>query len=228
MFIGYHWADWWPHLFYSSCSGNYSGSFTNIQHWIENKDKVTSDDWAGDEFILWRAFKTLNAMPLLLDCNLMGYFCDIVNPLLLFRLSSGSGSLQRCWAWWHRPQYIIGPWKVRHCIYCLWSWFLIWIAYLSLIILFQYSLNILYFILPGDSAPVKVFERTANLSNNQIINYRCDPTEKWLILIGIAPGSAEVSGSVVNCILCTQLYCNHVDVFLELVECAKWHFYQCC
>ena len=39
-----------------------------------------------------------------------------------------------------------------------------------------------------------MFERTANLANNQIINYRCDPTEKWLVLIGIAQGSPEVSG----------------------------------
>lgn len=44
----------------------------------------------------------------------------------------------------------------------------------------------------GDSEPVKIFDRTANLTNNQIINYKCDPTEKWLVLIGIAPGSAEV------------------------------------
>ncbi|KAF8402617.1 hypothetical protein HHK36_010706 [Tetracentron sinense] len=43
----------------------------------------------------------------------------------------------------------------------------------------------------GDSEPVKMFERTANLANNQIINYRCDPSEKWLVLIGIAPGSPE-------------------------------------
>ncbi|KAJ8446184.1 hypothetical protein Cgig2_015955 [Carnegiea gigantea] len=42
-----------------------------------------------------------------------------------------------------------------------------------------------------DSEPVKMFERTANLANNQIINYRCDPTEKWLVLIGIAPGLPE-------------------------------------
>ncbi|GAY40449.1 hypothetical protein CUMW_052030 [Citrus unshiu] len=27
--------------------------------------------------------------------------------------------------------------------------------------------------------------------SEQIINYKCDPTEKWLVLIGIAPGSAE-------------------------------------
>lgn len=54
--------------------------------------------------------------------------------------------------------------------------------------------NFIYVILLGDSGPVKMFERTANLANNQIINYRCDPSEKWLVLIGIAPGSPEVSG----------------------------------
>ncbi|GAB2274517.1 Clathrin heavy chain [Dionaea muscipula] len=43
----------------------------------------------------------------------------------------------------------------------------------------------------GDSEPAKMFERTANLVNNQIINYRCDPSDKWLVLIGIAPGSPE-------------------------------------
>lgn len=37
-----------------------------------------------------------------------------------------------------------------------------------------------------------MFDRTANLTNNQIINYRCDPAEKWLVLIGIAPGAPEV------------------------------------
>ena len=36
-----------------------------------------------------------------------------------------------------------------------------------------------------------MFERTINLINNQIINYRYDPSEKWLVLIGIAPGSPE-------------------------------------
>ena len=48
---------------------------------------------------------------------------------------------------------------------------------------------------PGESEPVKMFERTANLSGNQIINYRCDPGEKWLVLIGIAPGAPEVNGN---------------------------------
>ncbi|KAF4363466.1 hypothetical protein F8388_016594 [Cannabis sativa] len=46
-------------------------------------------------------------------------------------------------------------------------------------------------VVPEQTEPVKMFERTANLANNQIINYRCDPTEKWLVLIGIAPGAPE-------------------------------------
>lgn len=45
---------------------------------------------------------------------------------------------------------------------------------------------------PGEGDPVKMFERTANLNGNQIINYRVDPSGKWLVLIGIAPGAPEV------------------------------------
>ena len=44
----------------------------------------------------------------------------------------------------------------------------------------------------GEGEPVKMFERTANLNGNQIINYRTDPSGKWLVLIGIAPGAPEV------------------------------------
>ncbi|CAI9762259.1 unnamed protein product [Fraxinus pennsylvanica] len=51
--------------------------------------------------------------------------------------------------------------------------------------------SVYHWSIEGDSEPVKMFDRTANLANNQIINYRCDPSEKWLVLIGIAPGSPE-------------------------------------
>nr|CAD1822052.1 unnamed protein product [Ananas comosus var. bracteatus] len=51
--------------------------------------------------------------------------------------------------------------------------------------------SVYHWSIEGDSEPVKMFDRTANLANNQIINYRCDPTEKWLVLIGIAPGAPE-------------------------------------
>ncbi|KAG5123489.1 hypothetical protein AAZX31_11G061500 [Glycine max] len=64
-----------------------------------------------------------------------------------------------------------------------------WITPKTLGIVTQSS--VYHWSIEGDGEPVKVFDRTANLANNQIINYRCDPTEKWLVLIGIAPGSSE-------------------------------------
>ncbi|KAM7270794.1 hypothetical protein ACFE04_030008 [Oxalis oulophora] len=51
--------------------------------------------------------------------------------------------------------------------------------------------SVYHWSIEGEAEPVKVFDRTANLANNQIINYKCDPSEKWLVLIGIAPGSPE-------------------------------------
>ncbi|XP_031493982.1 clathrin heavy chain 2 [Nymphaea colorata] len=51
--------------------------------------------------------------------------------------------------------------------------------------------SVYHWSIEGESEPVKMFDRTANLANNQIINYRCDPSEKWLVLIGIAPGAPE-------------------------------------
>lgn len=42
----------------------------------------------------------------------------------------------------------------------------------------------------GESAPVKIFDRHASLSGCQIINYRVNSDEKWMVLIGI---SAQVS-----------------------------------
>ena len=43
----------------------------------------------------------------------------------------------------------------------------------------------------GASAPVKVFDRAANLNGTQIIKYMVTPDEKWSVLIGIAPGSPD-------------------------------------
>ncbi|KAE8723368.1 Clathrin heavy chain 1 [Hibiscus syriacus] len=51
--------------------------------------------------------------------------------------------------------------------------------------------SVYHWSIEGDSEPIKMFERTANLMNNQIINYKCDPSEKWLVLIGIALGAPE-------------------------------------
>lgn len=43
----------------------------------------------------------------------------------------------------------------------------------------------------GAADPVKVFDRATNLENTQIISYRVDPTGKWCVLVGIAPGAPE-------------------------------------
>ena len=43
----------------------------------------------------------------------------------------------------------------------------------------------------SSSNPVKVFDRAANLANTQIISYRVDLSQKWCVLVGIAPGAPE-------------------------------------
>ncbi|KAL0317059.1 UNVERIFIED_CONTAM: Clathrin heavy chain 1 [Sesamum angustifolium] len=68
---------------------------------------------------------------------------------------------------------------------CIWKW----ITPKMLGLVTQSS--VYHWSIEGDSEPVKMFDRAANLANNQIINYKCDPSEKWLVLIGIAPGSPE-------------------------------------
>ncbi|KAF2548426.1 hypothetical protein F2Q70_00023776 [Brassica cretica] len=51
--------------------------------------------------------------------------------------------------------------------------------------------SVYHWSIEGDSEPVKMFDRATKLENNQIINYKCSPNEKWLVLIGIAPGPPE-------------------------------------
>lgn len=46
----------------------------------------------------------------------------------------------------------------------------------------------------GDSQPQKVFDRHSSLAGCQIINYRTDAKQQWLLLIGISAqvGDAQV------------------------------------
>ncbi|XP_066499700.1 clathrin heavy chain 1 isoform X2 [Hoplias malabaricus] len=48
----------------------------------------------------------------------------------------------------------------------------------------------------GDSQPIKMFERHASLAGCQIINYRTDEAQKWLLLIGISAQQHRVVGSM--------------------------------
>eukprot|EP00177_Eucheuma_denticulatum_P003509 GFKZ01006348.1.p1 GENE.GFKZ01006348.1~~GFKZ01006348.1.p1 ORF type:complete len:1728 (+),score=282.49 GFKZ01006348.1:317-5500(+) len=47
------------------------------------------------------------------------------------------------------------------------------------------------------SEPVKMFDRHASLSSSQVINYRSDPAEEWLVLVGISSaGDGRVAGNM--------------------------------
>lgn len=50
----------------------------------------------------------------------------------------------------------------------------------------------------GDSLPQKMFDRHASLAGCQIINYRTDENQKWLLLIGI---SAQVGTPLGFCFI---------------------------
>ncbi|OCT45975.1 putative clathrin heavy chain [Cladophialophora carrionii] len=49
---------------------------------------------------------------------------------------------------------------------------------------------------PTQTAPVKVFERNANLSGCQIINYRVNDDEQWMVIVGISQREGRVVGSM--------------------------------
>ncbi|KAF4952327.1 hypothetical protein FSARC_12670 [Fusarium sarcochroum] len=48
----------------------------------------------------------------------------------------------------------------------------------------------------GQDAPVKVFERNANLNNCQIINYRVNTDGKWMVVVGISSQQGRVVGAM--------------------------------
>ncbi|KAK0731049.1 hypothetical protein B0H67DRAFT_57958 [Lasiosphaeris hirsuta] len=49
---------------------------------------------------------------------------------------------------------------------------------------------------PAQAAPVKVFDRHANLQGNQIINYRTSADGKWMVAVGISQQQGRVVGAM--------------------------------
>ncbi|EGX50827.1 hypothetical protein AOL_s00054g913 [Orbilia oligospora ATCC 24927] len=49
---------------------------------------------------------------------------------------------------------------------------------------------------PTQAAPVKMFDRNSNLANCQIINYRVNSEEKWMVVVGISQQEGRVVGSM--------------------------------
>lgn len=46
------------------------------------------------------------------------------------------------------------------------------------------KMSVYHWSMEGDSQPVKMFDRHSSLAECQIINYRTDPKQQWLLLVG--------------------------------------------
>lgn len=49
---------------------------------------------------------------------------------------------------------------------------------------------------PTQNSPVKIFERNSNLAGCQIINYRVNDDEKWMVIVGISQKEGRVAGTM--------------------------------
>ncbi|KAF9088822.1 hypothetical protein BGX29_012370, partial [Mortierella sp. GBA35] len=69
-----------------------------------------------------------------------------------------------------------------------------WISLKSLALVTNTS--VYHWSMEGDSQPVKVFDRHPSLNGCQIINYRINSDEKWMLLVGISSRDGRVAGSM--------------------------------
>ncbi|KAJ1524146.1 hypothetical protein ONE63_010675 [Megalurothrips usitatus] len=69
-----------------------------------------------------------------------------------------------------------------------------WISLNTLALVTETS--VFHWSMEGDSVPQKVFDRHSSLNGCQIINYRTDPKQQWLLLIGISAQQNRVVGAM--------------------------------
>ncbi|CAH1394339.1 unnamed protein product [Nezara viridula] len=69
-----------------------------------------------------------------------------------------------------------------------------WISLNTLALVTETS--VYHWSMEGDSQPVKMFDRHSSLNGCQIINYRTDPKQTWLLLIGISAQLNRVVGAM--------------------------------
>nr|BAN20627.1 clathrin heavy chain [Riptortus pedestris] len=69
-----------------------------------------------------------------------------------------------------------------------------WISLNTLALVTETS--VYHWSMEGDSQPVKMFDRHSSLNGCQIINYRTDPKQAWLLLIGISAQQNRVVGAM--------------------------------
>ncbi|XP_056637615.1 clathrin heavy chain [Diorhabda sublineata] len=56
--------------------------------------------------------------------------------------------------------------------------------------------SVYHWSMEGDSVPTKMFDRHSSLNGCQIINYRTDPKQNWLLLVGISAQQSRVVGAM--------------------------------
>ncbi|XP_026468031.1 clathrin heavy chain [Ctenocephalides felis] len=69
-----------------------------------------------------------------------------------------------------------------------------WISLNTLALVTETS--VFHWSMEGDSTPVKMFDRHSSLNGCQIINYRTDPKQAWLLLVGISAQQNRVVGAM--------------------------------
>ncbi|XP_046387045.1 clathrin heavy chain isoform X1 [Ischnura elegans] len=69
-----------------------------------------------------------------------------------------------------------------------------WISLNSVALVTETS--VYHWSMEGDSVPQKMFDRHSSLIGCQIINYRTDPKQQWLLLIGISAQQNRVAGAM--------------------------------
>lgn len=69
-----------------------------------------------------------------------------------------------------------------------------WISLNSVALVTETS--VYHWSMEGDSVPQKMFDRHSSLNGCQIINYRTDPKQQWLLLIGISAQQSRVVGAM--------------------------------
>jgi len=72
--------------------------------------------------------------------------------------------------------------------------FLKWISLNTIALVTETS--VYHWSMEGESQPQKIFDRHSGLRGSQIINYRCDAAQKWLLLIGISTQQNRVVGTM--------------------------------
>ncbi|KAH8356172.1 clathrin heavy chain [Drosophila serrata] len=69
-----------------------------------------------------------------------------------------------------------------------------WISLNTLALVTETS--VFHWSMEGDSMPQKMFDRHSSLNGCQIINYRCNASQQWLLLVGISALPSRVAGAM--------------------------------